>query len=118
MVERARISMREDSLGAARSLLEAALATGTDADRYDACVNLAIVALRQGDPARGLAYFERASAVRPQESSAWVYRARALALAGRGSEARLVLDQAMSRVTDRAAIETALQQLATTGTIP
>jgi spermidine synthase len=118
MVERARIYMRTDSLAAARDLLETAFATGTDADRYDASVNLAIVAMRQNDPERGLALFERASTVRPQESGAWVYRARALAMAGRTNEARLVLDQARSQVTDRVAIETALQQLATTGTIP
>ncbi len=118
LIERARVSMRVDSTAAATAMLDRALALGNDDDRYQAHTNLAILALRNGDPADGIAAFERANQVRPREAGAWVFRARALALTGRTNEARLVLDQALAQVSDRAAVQTAITQLATTGTIP
>jgi Tfp pilus assembly protein PilF len=117
LIERARVSMRADSTAAARALLERALAMGNDDDRYQAYTNLAILALRGNDGEAGLAYFARANEVRPGEASAWVYRARALALLGRPNEARLILDQARGLATDRAAVDAALTQLNTTGAI-
>lgn len=117
LIERARVSMRVDSTAAAQAMLERASALGNDDDRYQAYTNLAILALRDNRAADGIAWFARANQVRPREAGAWVFRARALALTARPNEARLVLDQALGQVTDRAAVQTALTQLTTTGTI-
>ncbi len=118
LIERARVSMRADSTAAAGAQLERALTLGDDDDRYQAYTNLAILALRGQEGEAGLAYFERANKVRPREAGAWVFRARALALLGRTNEARLILDQARGQVSDRAAVDAALNQLTTMGTIP
>ena len=75
--------MRVDSTAAARALLERALATGNDDDRYDAYTNLAILALRNDESEAGLSLprHARTKSV-PARRAAWVYRARALALTG------------------------------------
>jgi len=61
MVERARVSLRSDSLLAARSLLEAALPLADDDARYDAYINLGVLSMREGKSAEGIADFARCS---------------------------------------------------------
>jgi spermidine synthase len=118
LVQRGRISMRVDSLAAARSLFERALALG-DADAgYDAEVNLGVLAMRQGRTEEGLDHFTRASAIHPEESSSWLYRSKALAQLGRIEEARLLLSSALPRVRNAAPLEAGLAELNRTGTSP
>ena len=117
LIQRGRISMHRDSLAAARTLFERALARGNDDERFDAEVNLGVLAMRQTRTEDGLAHFARANEIHPQEPSAWLYRARVLAQLGRLEEARLLLSQAVPKVRDASTLETALGQLNTTGTL-
>jgi len=118
LVQRGRISMRVDSLAAARSLFERALALGDADARYDAEVNLGVLAMREGRTEEGLDHFARASGIHPEESSSWLYRSRALAQLGRIEEARLLLSSALPRVRNAAPLEAGLAELNRTGTSP
>jgi spermidine synthase len=113
-IERARIAMREDSLGRARAMLEASLVGAGPDDQYQAECNLGILAMRQGRAEEGLAHFTRASRARPEQSDAYVYRARALSQLGRADEARAILDEADRVATDKSAIRQARDALAAT----
>jgi Flp pilus assembly protein TadD len=73
--------------------------------------------MRENRIAEGLAHFESASAIHPDEPSAWLYRGRVLAQTGRSNEARLLLEQARPQVRDASAIDAALRQLNTTGNL-
>lgn len=117
MIERARVLMREDSTAQARRQLERALALGGDDDRYQALLNLGILAMRDGRSDEGLEHFASASRVRPAELNAWLYQARTLVQLGRSNEAVLLLGRAQSVVADSAALRSSLQQLVTTGTL-
>jgi spermidine synthase len=117
LVERARISMREDSTVAARAMLERAERVGSDDDRYQASLNLGILEMREGRSEAGLSRFARAAALRPTELNGWLYQARALAGLGRTNEAVLLLGRAQRSVADSTGLRTALQQLTTTGTL-
>jgi Tfp pilus assembly protein PilF len=116
LVVRGRIAMHADSLDAASSLFRRALALATnDDDRYDANVNLGVLSMRQGNADEGLAHFADANEIHPQEAGAWLYRSRVLAQQGKVNEARLLLEQARGQVEDKTALESAIQQLNTTG---
>ena len=117
LVERARLSMREDSIAPARRLLARAERVGTDDDRYQAALNVGILEMREGRAAEGLARFEHAAALRPAELNGWLYQARALVGLGRTNEAILLLGRAQATVADSTGLRTALQQLTTTGTL-
>ncbi len=118
LVERARLYMREDSLADARRLLTRAAAVGTVDDRYDAAVNLGVVNMRENRTEDGLTEFARATSLRPDELGGWLYQARVLAQLGRVGEATLVLGRARGVVRDSTGLNTALNQLTTTGTLP
>jgi spermidine synthase len=117
LIERARVLMREDSTALARRQLERALAIGGGDDRYQASLNLGILAMREGRSDDGLAHFARASEIRPGELSGWLYQARTLVQLGRNNEAALLLGRAQSVVADTVALRHSLQQLTTTGTL-
>jgi spermidine synthase len=117
LVERARVSMREDSTAAARQLLERSQRVGTDDDRYQAALNLGILEMRDGHAESGIRYFARAAELRPAELDGWLYQARALVGLGRANEAILLLGRAQGTVTDSTALRSALQKLTTTGTL-
>jgi spermidine synthase len=118
LVERARVSMREDSLEGARRLLVRAAAVGSTEDRFQVALNLGVVHMREGRTEDGVAQFARAAELRPDELRGWLYQARVLAQLGRVSEATVLLGRARGVVTDSTGLNTALQQLATTGTLP
>jgi spermidine synthase len=113
LVGRGRLALHADSLDAAHQLFDRAFRapTATEDDRYDASINLGVLAMRQGNFDDGIGWFARANEIHPKEASAWVYRARALAQTGRANEARLLLDQARGQVSDAAALDAARQQL-------
>jgi spermidine synthase len=118
LVARGRVALHADSLEAARGLFERALAA-PDApadDRYDANINLGVLAMRMQRIDDGIDAFARASAIHPNEAGAWLYRARALAQVGKVNEARMLLSQARGHVTDAAAIDATLKQFDTPGT--
>jgi len=117
LVQRGRVSMRSDSLVAARALFERALARGNANEKYDAEVNLGVLAMRETDTEEGLQHFARANEIHPEEPSAWLYRARVLAQLGRLEEAKLLLSQAIPRVRDASTLEPALAQLNQTGSL-
>ena len=118
LIERARVAMRGDSLVAARALIEHALKTATDDDKYQAYCNLGVLAMRDGKTADGLAMFERATTIRPKEADAWMYRAKVLVQMGRVHEATLLLDEGRRKATMPATLDAAYQQLNATGTLP
>ncbi len=118
LIARGRVAMRADSLAAAGAMFRRALALGGADDQYDASVNLGVLAMREAHIEEGIAHFARANEIHPAESAAWLYRAQALAQAGKSNEARLLLEQARERVTDPAALESALHQLQAPGTTP
>jgi spermidine synthase len=117
LVERARVSMREESLAAARRLLERADRVGNDDERYQAALNLGILEMREGRPEEGLSRFGQAASLRPAELNGWLYQARALAGLGRANEAILLLGRAQATVADSTALRAAVTQLSTTGTL-
>ncbi|MEP7027710.1 MAG: fused MFS/spermidine synthase [Candidatus Eisenbacteria bacterium] len=118
LIERARVSMRADSVAVARTLLQRALLHADDDDRYQAHSNLGILAMREGKGEEGLAQFGLASAVRPHEAEAWLYRARVLVQLGRVQDAQVVLDQGRKVAGDPAVLDAAYQQLNATGSLP
>lgn len=117
MVERARVSLHEDSLATARAMLEAAIPLGNDDDRYNAYINLGVLSMREGKAPEGIADFTRCNEIHPAETEAWLFRARALALTGQAPAASAVLAQARRVATDSTAVTTAQNQLQATGTI-
>ena len=111
LIQRARVSMRGDSLVAARALLTRAMKTADGDDLYQAALNLGIVEMREGRTAAGLALFERASTIRPKEADAWLYQSRALSQTGRVREAELRLEQARRAGVTSEELEASIQQL-------
>jgi spermidine synthase len=118
LVERGRVAMRDDSVAVARRLLERGLRAADDDNvKYEAYLNLGIVAMREDRAQDGIDMFQRASAVHPTESDPWLYRARALAQLGRIHEATLVLDEGRRKAVPPASLDAAYNQITTMGTL-
>ena len=100
LIERARVSMRVDSLdGATRGLRRALLKSGPR-EGFEAYSNLGIIAMRRQAPAAGIALFEEAIALEPLEAQGYLYLARAQAQSGNPAAADSTLRRAAAAGAD------------------